>query len=78
MNAGAYGREVADILVSATVVLRSGEVRTLMLDEIGYTYRHSDLPEGAIVVAATFAGVPGRNFEVERGLTARRQFNVEP
>ena len=59
MNAGAYGREVADILLSADVVLRSGEVRTLALDEIAYTYRHSELPEGAIVVAATFAGVPG-------------------
>ncbi len=59
MNAGAYGREVADILISADVVLRSGEVRTLALEELGYTYRHSELPDGAIVVAATFAGVPG-------------------
>jgi UDP-N-acetylmuramate dehydrogenase len=59
MNAGAYGREVADILVSADVVLRDGELRTLVLDELHYTYRHSELPEGAIVVAATFAGVPG-------------------
>ena len=33
MNAGAYGREVRDILVSADVVLRSGEMRTLPLSE---------------------------------------------
>lgn len=59
MNAGAYGREVADILVSADIVLRSGDMRTLSVDELGFTYRHSTLPEGAIVVAATFAGVPG-------------------
>ena len=59
MNAGAYGREVADILVSVDVLLRSGEMRTLEVEELSYTYRHSDLPEGAIVVAATFAGVPG-------------------
>jgi UDP-N-acetylmuramate dehydrogenase len=59
MNAGAYGREVADILVSADVVLRSGELQTLALGDLGYTYRHSELPAGAIVVAATFAGVPG-------------------
>ena len=59
MNAGAYGREVSDILVSADVVLRSGEKVTLSLDELGYTYRHSALPEGAVVVGATFAGVPG-------------------
>lgn len=59
MNAGAYGREVADILVSADVVLRSGELQTVAVDRIGYTYRHSVLPEGAIVVAAIFSGVPG-------------------
>jgi UDP-N-acetylmuramate dehydrogenase len=59
MNAGAYGREVADILMSADIVLRDGELRTLALDELHYTYRHSELPDGGIVVAATFAGVPG-------------------
>jgi UDP-N-acetylmuramate dehydrogenase len=59
MNAGAYGREISDILISADVVLRSGEMQTLALENLGYTYRHSSLPEGAIVVAATFAGVPG-------------------
>ncbi len=56
MNGGAYGREVKDVLVEAVVVLRSGELRTLALGELGYTYRHSGLPEGAIVVSATFRG----------------------
>ncbi len=59
MNAGAYGREVSDIVVSVDIVTRSGESRSMALDEIGFTYRHSNLPDGAIVVAATFAGVPG-------------------
>ncbi|ABQ70289.1 UDP-N-acetylmuramate dehydrogenase [Rhizorhabdus wittichii RW1] len=56
MNGGAYGREVKDVLVEGEVVLRSGERRVLSLAELGYTYRHSALPEGAIVVAATFRG----------------------
>ncbi|MFP5455430.1 MAG: UDP-N-acetylenolpyruvoylglucosamine reductase, partial [Alphaproteobacteria bacterium] len=56
---GAYGREVKDILVEADVVLRSGERRTLALANLGYTYRHSELPDGAIVVSATFRGEPG-------------------
>ena len=59
MNGGAYGSEVQDILVDCDVVLRSGELRTLTNAELGYTYRHSDLPEGAIVVAARFRGRPG-------------------
>ena len=56
MNGGAYGREVKDVLVECAVVLRSGERRTLALSELGYTYRHSALPEGAVVVSATFRG----------------------
>ena len=59
MNGGAYGRETRDILVACEVVLRSGERRTLQLDELGYTYRHSELPAGAIVVSATFRGEAG-------------------
>ena len=59
MNGGAYGGEVKDVLVDCDVVLRSGELVTLANAELGYTYRHSELPEGAIVVAARFRGVPG-------------------
>ncbi|HEU4705230.1 MAG TPA: UDP-N-acetylmuramate dehydrogenase [Sphingomicrobium sp.] len=59
MNGGAYGREVQDILVSARIVLRSGEVEDWPLDKLGYSYRHSAVPDGAVVVAATFRGTRG-------------------
>jgi UDP-N-acetylmuramate dehydrogenase len=59
MNGGAYGREVKDILVDCEVVLRSGELATLGNADLGYTYRHSALPDGAIVVGARFRGCSG-------------------
>jgi UDP-N-acetylmuramate dehydrogenase len=59
MNGGAYGREVSDILVSARLVLRSGEVVEWPREKLGYTYRHSEVPQGAVVVEATFSGEPG-------------------
>jgi UDP-N-acetylmuramate dehydrogenase len=59
MNGGAYGREVADILVDCDVVLRSGELVSLPVADLHYTYRHSELPDQAIVVAARFRGEPG-------------------
>jgi UDP-N-acetylmuramate dehydrogenase len=58
MNGGAYGREVKDILVECDVVLRDGTRETLPLDTLGFTYRHSALPDGAVVVSATFRGHP--------------------
>ena len=59
MNGGAYGREVKDILVDCDLVIRSGERLTLPAHELGFTYRHSALTDGAIVVAARFHGTPG-------------------
>ena len=59
MNGGAYGREVADILVDCQVIMPDGALVTLPAADLQYTYRHSALPEGAIVVSARFKGVPG-------------------
>ena len=56
MNGGAYGRETCEILVECEVVLRSGRRRTLPVDQLNYSYRHSDLSAEAIVVSATFHG----------------------
>jgi len=60
MNGGAYGREVKDILASARLVLRDGTVVEWPLDKLGYTYRHSEVPAGAVVVEATLQGAPGK------------------
>ena len=60
MNGGAYGSEVKDILIDCDVVLRSGEQATLPVTALGYTYRHSELPEGAIVTGARFRGRMGQ------------------
>jgi UDP-N-acetylmuramate dehydrogenase len=59
MNGGAYGREVKDILMECDVVLRSGQLATLPAAALEYSYRHSELPGGAVVVSATFRGTPG-------------------
>ena len=59
MNGGAYGREVQDILVSCTLVRKDGTVEEWPVEKLNYSYRHSELPEGAIVVEAIFRGIQG-------------------
>jgi len=59
MNGGAYGRETREILVECEVVLRSGERVTLSNADLNYSYRHSELPDQAVVVSATFRGRRG-------------------
>lgn len=59
MNAGAYGRDTSDILIELTVVTRDGKIETWPAAKLGYSYRHSELPEGVTVVEALFEGTPG-------------------
>lgn len=77
MNGGAYGSEVKDILVDCDVLLRSGEMVTLANADLAYSYRHSNLPEGAIVVSARFSGRPGEaaaiQAEMDRISASREQ-----
>jgi UDP-N-acetylmuramate dehydrogenase len=64
MNGGAYGREVSDVLIDCDVILPTGEFVTLPARDLEYSYRHSVLPEGAIVVAARFQGREGISAEI--------------
>jgi len=59
MNAGCYGSYVADHLVEVRLVTRAGETLTLAAQDLHLRYRQSDLPEGAVLVEATFRAAPG-------------------
>ena len=73
MNAGCYGSYIADVFVSAKAVTRAGELVTLTADDLKFQYRQSDLPEGWVLVEATFEGPIGDPEE----LSARMQSQLE-
>lgn len=52
MNAGAYGTELRDVLDWAEYLTRDGRLIRADAAELGFGYRHSDLPDGAIVLRA--------------------------
>jgi UDP-N-acetylmuramate dehydrogenase len=59
MNAGCYGSYVADHLVSVQAVTRAGDVVAIPAAELDLRYRQSSLPEGWVIVEATFRAGPG-------------------
>ncbi len=59
MNAGAYGSEIKDVLVSALVMDGRGNHRNLSAAELGLSYRHCALPEDVVFLQATLRGREG-------------------
>ncbi|WP_137699805.1 UDP-N-acetylmuramate dehydrogenase [Marimonas lutisalis] len=59
MNAGCYSSYVADVFVEARAVTREGEIITLTAEDLNFRYRQTDLPEGCVIVEATFEGDAG-------------------
>jgi UDP-N-acetylmuramate dehydrogenase len=75
MNAGAYGREWRDVLVDAVVADADG-ARTVALDALDLSYRHSGLRAGEVVAQVRFALEPSSTVEVKAKvseLLARRK-----
>ena len=59
MNAGCYGTYTADHFVEAKAVTRAGELVTLTAQDLKFQYRQTDLPEGWVIVEASFAPSKG-------------------
>jgi len=55
-NAGAWGKQVGDVLKSALILDNQGHTKTISPDYFAFTYRHSHLKEtNEIIVSVTFA-----------------------
>jgi UDP-N-acetylmuramate dehydrogenase len=58
-NAGAYGSEFKDVLISADAVDRDGRIHRVSAAALGFSYRHSTAPADWIFTRAVFRGAPG-------------------
>lgn len=59
MNAGAYGREIQNVLVTATAMDETGKVHRVSNGDLGFSYRHSTAPESWVFIGAELKGVAG-------------------
>ena len=75
MNAGAYGSDWSDILIRARVASADGEA-WLTADELGLSYRHSELRPGQVVAEVEYRLTPRQPEEIKetvRELIAQRK-----
>ncbi len=70
MNAGCFGREIKDILISVQAVDKLGNILTIPSKDIKFEYRNNDLSEDLIFLSASFKGKKSDsskiNHEMER------------
>ncbi|MBC55811.1 MAG: UDP-N-acetylenolpyruvoylglucosamine reductase [Confluentimicrobium sp.] len=69
MNAGCYGSYVSDVLLYARAVTRAGAVVTLTPEDLKFGYRHSDLPDGWVLIEAVFEAPAGDPATLEARMT---------
>ena len=62
MNAGCFGKEFKDILLSIQVVDKFGNIKVIPSKNVKFVYRNNDLPEDLIFLSASFKGIKG-NFD---------------
>ncbi len=76
MNAGCYGTETRERMVELRAVTREGEIVTLTNADMGYRYRKSNGPRGAVFTSAVYEGFPGNPEEIlarMREITEKRE-----
>jgi len=59
MNAGAYGQEMKDVTINAMAVDLQGNLHGLSNEELGFSYRHSDIPQDWIFTEVRLQAKPG-------------------
>ena len=80
MNAGCYGSYMADHVETVEIITRDGEVLTLSQSDLGFAYRQSSLPEGAVITRVTLSAGKGDPDELEALMDAqlRKRDETQP
>ncbi len=77
MNAGAYGREMKDVVIECKALDPDGELHKLKLSELGFEYRHCGIPEDWIFTSAVMRGTPDDKAKIAERMAEIRRAREE-
>ena len=66
MNAGAYGKEMKDVIKAISLMDAEGEIRTMNSEEISFSYRKTSLPPDTVILAAQFKLKKGEREKIKK------------
>ena len=77
MNAGCFGREFKDILISIQAINKKGQVITIPTKDINFKYRNSSLPDDLIFLSASFKGKRKNSNLIDKEMTELKKKKEE-
>jgi len=77
MNAGCFGREFKDILISIQAITKSGQVITIPVKEVNFKYRDSKLSDDLIFLSASFKGIKKNSNLIEKEMSELKKKKEE-
>ena len=77
MNAGCFGREFKDILISIQAINKIGQVITIPAKDINFKYRDSSLPDNLIFLSASFKGKKKNSNLIDKEMTELKKKKEE-
>ena len=77
MNAGCFGREFKDILISIQAINKIGQVITIPAKDINFKYRDSSLSDNLIFLSASFKGKKKKSNLIDKEMTELKKKKEE-
>ena len=77
MNAGCFGREFKDILISIQAINKMGQVITIPAKDINFKYRDSSLSDNLIFLSASFKGKKKKSNLIDKEMTELKKKKEE-
>jgi UDP-N-acetylmuramate dehydrogenase len=68
MNAGAYGKEMKDVIKAVSILNADGEKETMNSEEISFSYRKTSFPSGTIILGAQFKLGKGERVKIKESI----------
>ena len=80
MNAGAYGSEISNYLVSIKCITLEGNEKIYMKEDLEFSYRYSNIPKNEVVVEAKFQFQTGdiNEIKINKDKASQSRRNNQP
>jgi len=69
MNAGAYGKEMKDVIKTVSLLDAAGKKKIMSRDEISFGYRKTEFPPDAIILGAQFKLKKGERAKIKKRIS---------